>query len=311
MIKISREDKNSLKLLEIEKSSLKSMLIIQKNLNRQILTFLKNFFGDIKININFKSESTAFKYISEATDALGKSNENIEKINSLLEQLDKIGINLQTDKSITSKVNKYNTAFTKDVDLIYKNTNSIEEFIHKISLLDLSKVLKEINEETIEDNTESSENSLEINSETLNSSYIENTLVISEMQGKVILPYTIKEINDILKEKNKEYSSIDEVIEKLYTKPIKYYRFSAIARFKEAYKLVIEKEHKSKFKALSLASELFSTLNLHPAIITACKSLDELDIYLACLEDNSLNEFPFFEIKYEIAPKVQKQENSF
>ena len=108
MIKISREDKNSLKLLEIEKSSLKSMLIIQKNLNRQILTFLKNFFGDIKININFKSESTAFKYISEATDALGKSNENIEKINSLLEQLDKIGINLQTDKSITSKVNKYN-----------------------------------------------------------------------------------------------------------------------------------------------------------------------------------------------------------
>ena len=152
---------------------------------------------------------------------------------------------------------------------------------------------------------------MEISSETLNSSYIENTLVISEMQGKVILPYTIQEINDILKEKSKEYSSIDDVIEKLYTRPIKYYRLSAIARFKEAYKLVIEKEHKSKFKALSLASELFSTLNLHPAIITACKSLDELDIYLACLEDNSLNEFPFFEIKYEIAPKVQKQENSF
>ena len=122
---------------------------------------------------------------------------------------------------------------------------------------------------------------------------------------------TIQEISDILKENNKEYSSIDDVIEKLYTRPIKYYRLSAIARFKEAYKLVIEKEHKSKFKALSLASELFSTLNLHPAIITACKSLDELDIYLACLEDNSLNEFPFFEIKYEIAPKVQKQENSF
>lgn len=311
MIKISREDKNALKLLEIEKSSLKSMLIIQKNLNRQILTFLKNFFGNIKININFKSESTAFKYINEATDALGKSNENIEKINLLLEQLDKISATLQTNKSVSSKVNKYNITFTKYIDLIYNNTNLIEKFIHKISLLDLSKVLKEINEETIEDNTESSENSLEINSETLNSSYIENTLVISEMQGKVILPYTIQEINDILKEKSKEYSSIDEVIEKLYTKPIKYYRFSEIARFKEAYKLVIEKEHKSKFKALSLASELFSTLNLHPAIITACKSLDELDIYLACLEDNSLNEFPFFEIKYEIAPKVQKQENSF
>lgn len=311
MIKISREDKNSLKLLEIEKSSLNSMLIIQKNLNRQILTFLKNFFGDIKININFKSENTAFKYISEATEVLGKSNENIEKINSLLEQLEKINTSIQNDKSITSKVNKYNTTFTKDVDIIYNNTSVIEKFIHKISILDLSKVLKEINEESSDTSIESEENSLEITSETLNSSYIENTLVVSEMQGKVILPYTIQEINDILKEHSKEYSSIDDVIEKLYTRPIKYYRLSAIARFKEAYKLVREKEHKSKIQAFSLASELFANFNLHPAIITACKSLDQLDIYLACLEDNTLDEFPFFEIKYEIAPKLKKQENTF
>ena len=48
--------------------------------------------------------------------------------------------------------------------------------------------------------------------------------------------------------------------------------------------------------------ELFINYNLHPAIITACNSLNELDIYLACLEDDTLEDFKFFSIKYEIAP---------
>ena len=46
--------------------------------------------------------------------------------------------------------------------------------------------------------------------------------------------------------------------------------------------------------------------NLHPAIITACKNLNELDIYIACLEDNTLDEFEFFDIKYEIPLAISK-----
>ena len=53
MISISN-DKNMMKLIEIEKKSLKSMLDIQKNLNKQILSFLKNFLGDVKIDLNFE-----------------------------------------------------------------------------------------------------------------------------------------------------------------------------------------------------------------------------------------------------------------
>jgi hypothetical protein len=48
---------------------------------------------------------------------------------------------------------------------------------------------------------------------------------------------------------------------------------------------------------------------LHPAIITACKSIDELDIYLSCLEDNQLDDFKIFDIKYEILPKVVKPQS--
>lgn len=309
MISISK-DKNTIKLLEIEKKSLNSMLDIQKNLNKQILQFLKNFFGDLKLDLNFDSENKAFHYINEATSILNQSNTNIEKLNMLIKKLDEILLEISSN-SVEEKIIQYNDIFNQEIDILYKNTNLIEEFIHKISLQNLAKILEEINQTSEEPVKDSNERANLIDSNLLNSSFIENTLVISEMQGKVILPYKIKEVSNFLFNHADTYSSIEDVIEKLYTRPIKDYNFSAIARFREAYKLVTQKEHKSKMQALSLASELFANYNLHPAIITACNSLDELDIYLACLEDNSLDDFPFFDVKYEIAPKLEKQENPF
>ncbi len=306
MISISNE-KNMMKLLEIEKKSLNSMLDIQKNLNRQILSFLKFFLGNAKVESNFDSENTTFKYIQETTDILTKSNSNIEKISYLLKKLDEIILSINNE-IIKEKILQYNNEFDIEINTIYKNTSLIEEFIHKISLIDLSQILDQINEAP---DTYNQQTNLEISSEILNSTFVENTLIISEMRGKVILPYKISEINKILFNNNSKFSSIEDVIEKLYTRPIKEYRFSAIARFREAYKLVTQKEHLSKIKAFSLASELFANYSLHPAIITACKSLDELDIYLACLEDNCLEDFSFFDIKFEITPKLQKQELTF
>ena len=215
MISISK-DKNSMKLLEIEKSSLQSMLDIQKNLNKQILRFLKNFLGDLKVELDFESENNAFQYINEATDILGKSNTNIEKLNLLLEKLDKVITGIH-DEYVDYKISHYNTAFTQEIDIIYQNTNLIEKFIHKISMLDLSELLQEINKDPDISSTETEEHDLEIHPELLNSSFVENTLVISEMQGKVILPYKIQEINSILFNNNDKYSSIEDVIEKLYT----------------------------------------------------------------------------------------------
>lgn len=302
MISFSKE-KNMSKILEIEKKSLNSMLDIQKNLNRQILLFLKNFLGDINVDINFDSENIAFNYIKETSSTLDKSNSNISKINSLIKNLDEI-ITKIDDTSIEEKISQYNNKFNEEIDEIYKNTSLIEEFIHKISLLDISEIVKKVNSTSEKEST--SNQSLIIDPSILEYSFVENTLVISEMRNKVILPYTITEINNILFDDNNKYKTIEEIIDEKYTEPITRYRFPAISRFREAYKLVTEKEHKSKAKALSLATELFGKYNLHPAIITACKSLDELDIYLACLEDNVLDEFPFFEIKYEIAPVVQK-----
>ena len=296
MINFSDKE-NITKLIELEKISLTSTLDIQKNLNKQILIFIKNFMANVTFSFDINPNDEAFFYLNESTNALSKSNSNITILKRLLEDIE----NIKTiNENLEEDVEKYNNDFKENIDSIYTSTETIEKFVHKINTTDLSELAKNL---TIENEIDSKDT---ISGKDLEMSYIENTLIISEEQKKVILPYTINKVKEILLNNNKEYSSLQDVIDKLYTKPINYYRFSAIARFRETYKLVKEREHGSKTKALELAFELLLNYNLHPAIITACKNLDELDIYIACLEDNTLDEFEFFDIKYEIPLAISK-----
>lgn len=317
MINYTDKD-NTQKLISIEKNSLKATFDIQRNLNKQILVFMKNFVGNIEVDINFDPNNKAFYYMNESTNSLNKSNENISLIQKLLDKLDKI--NTQYDSlppsKIKVKIESYNKAFTKNINTIYSNTENIEKFIHEISLLDLSSFLKDLKKATnknkkIEESKAKEKKDYLITSKELNTSFIEDTLIISDIQKKVILPYKIDIVKTILEKNKEKFDSIENVINTLFTIPISYYRFPSISRFREAYKLVTEREHESRVKALSLASELFMNYNLHPAIITACENIDQLDIYLACLEDNTLEDFKFFNIKYEIAPALNKEKENW
>ena len=298
---------NTLKLISIEKSSLNATLNIQKNLNKQILTFMKNFIGNIQIE--FDTNNAVYKYIDKSTNALNKSNKNLSHLENLIKKLESIYIDLQncvSECEVKEKIEEYNKIFTKVINNIYINTSFIEKFIYDISLINLSELLS--NKDCNSTNASNS-NSLVVEASELNNSFLENTLIISDIKGKIVLPYKLEKIKEILFDKSKKYSSIEDVIEKKYTIPIKNYKMASVARFREAYKLIIKKEHGSRFKAFSLASELFFNYNLHPAIITACNSLDELDIYLACLDDNTLDDFKYFNIKYEIAPILSNNKN--
>lgn len=298
---------NTLKLISIEKSSLNATLNIQKNLNKQILTFMKNFIGNIQIE--FDTNNAVYKYIDKSTNALNKSNKNLSHLENLIKKLESIYIDLQncvSECEVKEKIEEYNKIFTKVINNIYINTSFIEKFIYDISLINLSELLS--NKDCNSTNASNS-NSLVIEASELNNSFLENTLIISDIKGKIVLPYKLEKIKEILFDKSKKYSSIEDVIEKEYTIPIKNYKMASVARFREAYKLIVKKEHGSRFKAFSLASELFFNYNLHPAIITACNSLDELDIYLACLDDNTLDDFKYFNIKYEIAPILSNNKN--
>ena len=134
----------------------------------------------------------------------------------------------------------------------------------------------------------------------------ENTLIISETKGKIFLPFSKSALNDKLENNSNIYSNIEEIIEKEYILPYSTFKNIATSRFKEAYKLIRHKEKKSIAAALNLGFELIFNYNLHPAIISACKNLDELDIYLDYLEDNQTDKFDCFKIIFEIAPVLLK-----
>lgn len=280
-------------LIELEKASLMSDLDIQKSFNKQVLVFMKKLMANIDFSTPLDSTNQNFFYLNQATDVLNKTNLNINILNNLLENLAQLEkILLISDDMI----NAYNCNLKSAMTSIYENTEIIEKFIRDIT----------INNFPVELPSTSPVLTLEAPAVPETHTTPKKTLIISVTQEKVVLPYDSDEIEDIL-QKNKRYHSFEEVVNKFYTKPISYYKFSSISRFKEAYKLVKEKEKGSTFKALSLAFELLGNYSLHPAVITACKSLDELDIYLACLDENTLDDFKFFDIKYEIPLAVSKK----
>lgn len=130
------------------------------------------------------------------------------------------------------------------------------------------------------------------------------TLLISEEKKKTFLPYTINDL--CAKYDSTKYNTIQELIEKEYTVPNEYYHYPMFSRFKEGYKLIKEKERGTAKKAIDLGFELMFNFNLNPPIITACKNLEELNIYLDCLEENELNKFSCFDIVYEVPPAKLK-----
>lgn len=315
MIKLnSKTNKNTVsKFINIEINSINALLGTQKMFSKQILTFLKSFLGNVDIDAVFSDEINEF--IADSSSNLSKINANIQIYTKLLDSLENILDNC-SDIEFLDTVNaiyKYNKDYENSLTTVLKNNSEIERFIHYIPTLDISEYIAIDNLDKVcypdcNQNIQKVEKTPEKKQKNSKAvSLVENTLTISETNGTVTLPYTKSELKTILKENPNKYTSLSDIILNKYTIPLSVYKFSAIARFREAYKLVINKEHGSKKDALNLAFELFSNYSLHPAIITACKNLNELDIYLSCLEFNELEDFHFFKIVYEALPVICKK----
>lgn len=133
--------------------------------------------------------------------------------------------------------------------------------------------------------------------------YNNSTLTISEKENKVFLPYTKSELLLYLEQFPNDYTSLKDVIEKEFILPLDYYQKSpSIARFREAYSLIRDREAKSVIDSLKYATNIMFYSKLNPAIIAACKTQEQLENYISCLEKNKLYDFKDFYIKFEIAP---------
>ena len=133
-----------------------------------------------------------------------------------------------------------------------------------------------------------------------------NTLIISDSNQNVILPYKVIELEEKLKNK-KKYKTLEDVIKNEYTLPLETFKNPTKSRFREAFQLIKKKEHGSLKEAIELGFELMFQSDLNPAVIAACKDLDELDIYLDCLDDNELDKFSCFKIEYNVPPTKGKK----
>ena len=128
-------------------------------------------------------------------------------------------------------------------------------------------------------------------------------LRISEKDGKVYLPFSQEELDEYIKFFPEEYSSYQEVIDNEFTISIEQYiKQPTLARFKEVYSLMKNRELESTVQAFRLATSLMFKHTLNPAVVAACKSKEELFDFIDCLTDNNFDNFKYFKVKFEINP---------
>lgn len=283
-------------LSEVKQKMLNIILKNQEEYQKIVLGYMKKFV-----------EYTDNPYLDNMDDKVLKSLEELKKIADLCSE--NISITTKLLNSVkkahnTKTSSKKNINYNK-LELVFKNTLQIQEFLQSM----LPYMCLNFNNITnIEKSENTAQKKVSETSEILknNPQYIENTLIISETKGKIFLPYVLKNLKATLKNSSNTYANLDEVLEKNYILSFDSFKSPSISRFREAFKLAKTKSNKSVRESFDLAVELIFNYNLHPAIITACKNLDELDIYLDYLESGETDKFDCFNIMFEIPPKLIK-----
>ncbi len=244
-------------------------------------------------------------YSEEINNISEKFAKNIEKLNSLKSLLidinsgfislsrnassDEVAINLK------GKINTYFSTYEEIKKDIMLADIEVDRFVKRINSSNgkkSEKVSEEISDGNIQNN---------------------NTLIISEKDNKVFLPYTVSEIQSYMEKYPKEYKSLEYVINKEFILPLDYYtKHPSLARFREAYSLIRDREAKSVFDALKYALNIMFKYDLNPAIISACKTEEALNLYIECLENKDLSKFNLFKIEFRLNPlKAAKFETGF
>lgn len=297
MIKFTSK-KNLPENIENEAQIINSYLSMQTALAEQLAVFINSKVNKVDVD--------------KSVVNLNRLKHNISLLNNLLDVLDNLKktMNYLTDDGLEAYLEDYNSLYSNYITTTFAYTSKIEEFIHNLSL-EMTEIASAKEEKDNKKSTTISELSndevyISTDSESAYNSLVDNTLIISEVRKEVILPYNLENVKLYFKNNLNKYSSIEQVIKENYTFPISHFKPFSVSRFREAYKLIKKRENGSRLNALSLAFEMLVNYNVHPAIIASCKNVDELDIYLSCLDDNQLEDFDKFKIRYEIPPATVK-----
>ena len=297
--------------LQSEKENLKKISNLYVDKKTNLLSITNNM---IEIADNMDENLEEFH---EIISALKKAFENIDIIEALTAKLEEnLNINISLyDKGLEYNINEikanlveYNKQrddlFNKILELESSNTSILNSAI-ELSFLSNKKKIKK---QTIHENIDKTDAlTIDIQKEP----HDNNTLIVSEKSQKAYLPFFYSNVKDMYEADDSKFLTMQEVINNVYVVPLSRFKNSSISRFRESFNLIRNKEKGSITKALDLGLELMFKYELNPIIIAACRNLDELDIYLSCMEDDEVHEFPCFEVKFEIMPQISKKKNTF
>lgn len=297
---------NSIDTLKKEKEHIEQILKLYENKKINLSSITTNMVETAssihKKNLdNFYDTLSSLKKLFEDISAIQVLASKLEKnLNETIALYDKDNQNNKNE--IKANLVEYNRQRDSLLDKILQFENKSIVVLNLATELTLNKKAKR---DTLIQETKRIDIELE--------PHDNNTLIISEKDQKAYLPFFYSDIKSIYESDKSSYQTLQDVVNHLYVLPLNKFKNSTLARFREGFYFIREKEKGSITKALDLGLELMFQYELNPIIIAACRNLDELDIYLDCLQENELYDFTCFEIKFEIMPQLAKnaKKNTF
>ena len=186
MIKLNdnKTKSNLLKLINREISFIDTSLAYQRSLNKEVLLCMNLITQNSEVIETAMEFSKNYEALNNVMSLLKKSTFNIDTLEALLSQLYEIKNN-ENNTTITNKISKFNENYLDVIDEITTNTMKIECF------------LKADFQEVENQNKAIAESAKKVKVRTKEVNLLPNTLIISEIENRVILPYTLSDIKNI------------------------------------------------------------------------------------------------------------------
>ena len=268
------------------------MLLINKDLSYEEILDSINFsnsYIDNQINelfenkILLKETSNSPLTRKEYDQCITAINGNVKKFVNAKKKLAQLKAAVESlngqelTDDVKNKIDSYNSNFQKIGDAVLHNSLIIRQTLDELDGFEPEVVKKEI--------------------------FDNNVLRISEIDKKIYLPYTVEEVKEVLNDSGK-YNSEQEVVENYFTIPTSTYMNFFTGRYKEVVSL-IERTQNCEVGKMFALGQMFNS-KVHPAIIRSCRVMDDYYYYLKCLENNNLEDFKLFDIKFEVPPTQVK-----
>ena len=293
----------------------------EKSLQLQLIEEIEVI--NTKIEVQEKNKNICTVYMGKISDYINNANPSFAKNQSQVENTlislknicDNVILNLQDLNKLKDALHTFDSIPNENLEeFIHTYNNSHIQIIqridkHDVQTIDFTAFLLQNYAFVFSTNNEPlPENTLVTRKPSAVHTSSTNILIISEKDQVAYLPYKIEEVEEYFKAKRKikhHYSSVQEIIDNKYTIPLSLFKFSTIARFREVFNLI--RKENGILEAFETAVELMTNFKLNPIVVRACKNVQELNIFVDCLEEDELDKFPCFEIKYEVAPTVVKK----